>query len=110
MIGLVVKGGTAKFIEGPDPGLWFARALADAVRKDESRAWASWLPFVKLQPVQRPKPLTRDSLAWAHVFTRSQYDPRRLEPGPFDDELAGIVREIEAEQREVTGRDVSLQA
>ena len=52
-----------------------------------------------LERIPRPRPSSRVSLAWAYVFVvLTEGDERRLEPGPFDDELAGIVRAIEAER------------
>jgi hypothetical protein len=99
MIGLIVKGATAIFLEGADPGTLLALALVDAIRKGDSRSWASHLEEINLQRATRPKPLTRDALAWVYVFvTIGEPEHTRLEPGPFDDELARLVEDIEAER------------
>lgn len=99
MIGLIVKGGTSVFLEGADPGPEVAVSLVNRLRMGNSRSWALKLAEWNLESAIRPQPLSRTSLAWAYVFVVSTAgDERRLEPGPFDDELAGIVRVIEAEQ------------
>lgn len=64
-----------------------------------TRSAAHKLLALNLEYTTRPKPLTREALSWAYVFvTLTGEDDRRLEPGPFDDELAGIVGAIEAER------------
>lgn len=99
MTGLIVKGATVIFLEGPDPGTLLAMALVDAVRKGDSRSWTSHLEEINLQRTTRPKPLTRQSLAWVYVFvTIGEPEQTRLEPGPFDDELARLIEAIEAER------------
>jgi hypothetical protein len=104
MIGLIVKGATALFLEGADPGTLLALALVDAVRSEDSRSWASHLDEIKLQRVARPKPLTREFLGWVYVFVMiGEPEHTRLEPGPFDDELARLVEAIEAERHHDAG-------
>jgi hypothetical protein len=66
--GLIVKGATAIFLEGADPGTLLALALVDALRNSDSRSWASHLDEINLRRAPRPKPLTRSSLSWAYVF------------------------------------------
>jgi hypothetical protein len=99
MIGLIVKGATALFIEGQDPGLAAAVALINRFKTGNMRSLATKLSDLSLEQTVRPKPLFRHALAWAHVFvTLSEDDDRRLEPGPFDAELTEVVALIEAEQ------------
>jgi hypothetical protein len=96
MKGLIVKGGTSLFLEGPDPGKKEALALMNLFRARNYRASAFRLMSLSLEHAIRPRPLTCASLAWAYVFvTLSEQDDQRLEPGPFDDELAAIVQSLE---------------
>ena len=101
MTGLIVKGSTALFLEGNDPGPQEAVALVNRLRGGNSRSWATKLDALNLERVARPVPLSRQSIMWAYVFTAlTEGDERRLEPGPFDDKLAGIITAVEAEQRD----------
>lgn len=101
MTGLIIKGSTALFIEGNDPGAQDAVGLVNRLRGGNSRSLETKLDALKLQHVARPLALSRQSLAWAYVFvTLTEGDEQRLEPGPFDDELTGIVMAIEAEQQD----------
>jgi hypothetical protein len=98
-IGLIVKGATAMFLEGTDPGPENAVALANRSKMGNKRSLASKLAQLSLTPTARPKPLLRKALAWAYLFvTATEGDERRLEPGPFDTELAHVVAAIEADQ------------
>jgi hypothetical protein len=100
MIGLIVKGSAALFLEGLDPGTGAAVALVNRHKLGNIRSRASKLAELGLEPTARPKPLVRESLTWAYVFVAlTEGDDRRLEPGPFDDELATIVATVEAEPR-----------
>jgi len=99
MTGLIVKGSTALFLSGNDPGAQDAVALVNRVRGGNIRSCETKLDALKLERIPRPTPLSRDSIAWAYVFVAlTEGDERRLEPGPFDDELTGIVTAIEAGQ------------
>ena len=99
MTGLIVKGSTALFLKGNDPGVQDAVSLVNRVRAGNSRSCETKLDALKLEHTARPVPLSRDSLAWAYIFSvLTEGDERRLEPGPFDDELSGIVAAIEAQQ------------
>ena len=105
MTGLIIKGSTALFVEGNDPGAQDAVGLVNRLRGGNSRSLETKLDALKLQHIARPLRLSRPSLAWAYVFLAlTEGDEQRLEPGPFDDELANIVRMIEAEQ---VGRDAA---
>jgi hypothetical protein len=98
--GLIVKGDAAVFLEGSDPGPQDAVALVNRFRGGNSRSWATKLEALNLEHGVRPKPLKRASLAWAYVFTvLTEGENGRLEPGPFDDELTCVVRDIETEGR-----------
>lgn len=100
MTGLIVKGSTALFLLGNDPGAQDAVALVNRVRVGNGRSCENKLHALKLERVARPVPLLRESIAWAYVFVAlTDGDERRLEPGPFDDELTSIVIAIEARQR-----------
>lgn len=99
MVGLIIKGSTAMFLEGADPGSPNAAVIVDRLRTRKHWPLALRLDELCLKPVARPRPLARSSLNWAYVFVSlSENDDRRLEPGPFDDDLAGVVKAIEAEQ------------
>jgi hypothetical protein len=99
MIGLIVKGTTSLFLEGPDPSPEAAVGLVNRVRMGKIRSVQTKLSALHLNHTARPRPLARHDLAWAYVFvTLTEADDRRLEPGPFDDELARVVAAIEAEQ------------
>jgi hypothetical protein len=100
MTGLIIKGSTALFVEGNDPGAQDAVGLVNRLRGGNSRSLETKLVALKLQHVARPPALSRRSIGWAYVFlTLTEGDEQRLEPGPFDDELTSIVMAIEAEQR-----------
>lgn len=104
MIGLIVKGASAIFLAGSDPGSELAIAFVNRYRMGNSRSLETKLSASNLQQVARPRPLSREGLAWAYVFvTLTDGDERRLEPGPFDDELAGVVGAIEEQSRGVPG-------
>jgi hypothetical protein len=97
MIGLIVKGATALFMEGNDPGPDDAVAVINRYKMGNMRSWTAKISELNLEHGVRPSPLSPATLAWAYVFViATEADNRRLEPGPFDDELAGVVREIEA--------------
>ncbi|MBZ5605819.1 MAG: hypothetical protein LAO79_26265 [Acidobacteriia bacterium] len=97
MTGLIVKGSTALFIKGSDPGAQDAVGLINRIRAGNSRSCETKLDALNLERVARPVPLSRESLSWAYVFVAlTEGDERRLEPGPFDDELTRIVAAIEA--------------
>ena len=99
MIGLIVKGSAALFIEGSDPGREAAVSLVNRYRMGDNRLLEAKLSALKLHHTVRPRPLPRQALAWAYVFvTLDEGDDHRLVPGPFDPELAGVVEAIEAEQ------------
>ena len=99
MTGLIVKGSTALFLSGNDPGAQDAVALVNRVRVGNSRSCETKLNALNLERVARPVPLSRESIAWAYVFVAlTDGDERRLEPGPFDEELTSIVTAIEARQ------------
>ena len=99
MTGLIVKGSTALFVTGNDPGAQDAVALVNRVRAGNGRSCDNKLAALQLERVPRPKPLSRETIAWAYVFVAlTEGDERRLEPGPFDDELATLVTSIEAGQ------------
>ena len=98
MIGLIVKGATSLFLEGPDPAAAGAVAVINRYKGMNLRSWESKLSQLNLKHVTRPRPLSRDGLGWAYVFVAlTEGDERRLEPGPFDAELTSIVAAIEAE-------------
>jgi hypothetical protein len=100
MIGLIVKGATALFLEGPDPGAASAIALINRYTGGNVRSWKAKLSGLNLQLAVRPLPLSRQALAWAYVFVvLTEGADRRLEPGPFDAELADVVETIEAERK-----------
>jgi hypothetical protein len=104
MTGFIVKGAKALFLEGSDPGPVAAVAVVNRYNVVNARSWADKLVALNLERVARPIPLSRKSLAWAYVFvTLTESDSRRLEPGPFDEELADIVAAIEAEERGLSG-------
>jgi hypothetical protein len=106
MTGLIVKGSTALFLAGNDPGAQDAVALVNRVRAGNGRSCEVKLAALKLERVARPKPLSHESIAWAYVFLAlTEGDERRLEPGPFDDELTSFVTAIEARQDEATRND-----
>ena len=97
MIGLIVKGATALFLKGTDPGPENAVAVINRHKMGNMRSWSVKLSELNLEHDLRPAPLSGASLAWAYVFVvLTEDDNHRLEPGPFDDELAAVVREIEA--------------
>ena len=99
MIGLIVKGSFTLFVEGSDPGPEAAVGLVNRVRMGKIRSVETKLSALNLNHAARPRPLARHGLGWAYVFvTLTEGDDHRLEPGPFDDELAGVVAAIEAEQ------------
>jgi len=99
MIGLIVKGPTAMFLEGSDPGPDGAVALINRCTIGNSRSVALKFEELDLCLAPRPKPLLREALDWAYVFVAlTQGDERRLAPGPFDPELTGVVTAIEAEK------------
>lgn len=101
MIGLIVKGSTALFLEGNDPGPQDAVGLVNRARAGNARSWATKIDALMLDRVARPVPLSRRAIGWAYVFTAlTEGDERRLEPGPFDDELASMIAVIEAEQQD----------
>ena len=106
MIGLIVKGSTAVFVTGNDPGAQDAVALVNRVRAGNGRSCENKLAALQLERVARPKPLSGQSIAWAYVFVAlTEGDERRLEPGPFDDELTTLVTAIEARQADLTRTD-----
>ncbi len=97
MIGLIVKGATALFMEGNDPGPENAVAVINRYKMGNMRSWTAKLSELNLKHGLRPTPLSCASLAWAYVFViLTEGDNHRLEPGPFDDELADVIRAIEA--------------
>lgn len=97
MTGLIVKGSTALFVTGNDPGPQEAVALVNRVRAGNGRSCENKLAALNLARAPRPVPLSRESIAWAYVFVAlTEGDERRLEPGPFDEELTGIVTAVEA--------------
>ena len=99
MIGLIVKGSAALFIDGSDPGPDAAVDLVDHYRIGDNRLFEAMLSALKLHRAVRPRPLPRQVLAWAYVFvTLDDRDDHRLVPGPFDPELDGVVDAIEREQ------------
>jgi len=103
MIGLIVKGSTALFLEGNDPGAEAAVALVNRHKMGNIRSLASKFAELGVQPTARPMPLVRGALTWAYVFVAlTEGDDRRLQPGPFDDELACLVAVIEGEQSRQT--------
>ncbi len=84
MIGLIVKGSTALFMQGADPGSEGAVGLINRYRLGNSRSWEAKLSALNMEHVVRPIPLLRESLAWAYVFlTHTERDDHRLEPGPL---------------------------
>jgi len=106
MTGLIVKGSTALFLRGNDPGAQDAVALVNRVRAGNGRSCENKLAALQLERVARPKPLSGESIAWAYVFLAlTEGDERRLEPGPFDEELTNFVTAIEAGQDEATRKD-----
>jgi len=106
MTGLIVKGSTALFVAGNDPGAQDAVALVNRVRAGNGRSCDNKLAALQLERVARPRPLSGESIAWAYVFVAlTEGDERRLEPGPFDDELASFVSTIEARQADVKRTD-----
>ena len=106
MTGLIVKGSTALFLTGNDPGAQDAVALVNRVRAGNGRSCENKLAELQLERVARPKPLSGESIAWAYVFLAlTEGDQQRLEPGPFDDELTSFVTAIEARQDEATRKD-----
>ena len=99
MIGLIVKGSAALFVEGSDPGPEAAVALVNRYRAGNSRSLETKLWTLNLRHTVRPRPLPRSALAWAYVFVAlTEGDHHRLEPGPFDPELTDVVKAIEADQ------------
>ena len=97
MIGLIIKGATALFLNGKDPGRENAVAVINRYKMGNMRSWSLKLSELNLEHAVRPVPFSGASLAWAYVFVvLTEGDIHRLEPGPFDDELAAVVREIEA--------------
>jgi len=103
MTGLIVKGSTALFLTGNDPGAQDAVGLVNRARAGNRRSCETKLAALELARVARPVPLSRESIAWAYVFVAlTEGDERRLEPGPFDDELARLVATIEARQHRDT--------
>jgi hypothetical protein len=110
MTGLIVKGSTALFLVGRDPGSQEAVALVNRLRAGNSRSWANKLDALGMERVERPVPLSRESLDWAYVFVAlTEGDDRRLEPGPFDEELMNIVATVEAERRDDPGGSETTQ-
>jgi hypothetical protein len=106
MTGLIVKGSIAVFLTGNDPGAQEAVALVNRVRAGNGRSCENKLVALQLERVARPKPLSGETIAWAYVFLAlTEGDERRLEPGPFDDELTNFVTAIEARQDKATRRD-----
>ncbi len=99
MIGLIVKGTAALFVEGSDPGPEAAVALVNRYRAGNSRSLETKLRTLNLRHAFRPRPLPRSALAWGYVFVAlTEGDDHRLEPGPFEPELAGVVAAIETDQ------------
>jgi hypothetical protein len=68
MIGLIVKGDSALFVEGSNPGPGAAVALVNRYRVGTSRSLETKLSALNLRRVKRPRPLRRQALAWAFVF------------------------------------------
>jgi len=111
MTGLIIKGSTALFVEGNDPGAQDAVGLVNRLRGGNSRSLETKLVALKLQHIPRPTGLSRRSLGWAYVFlTLTEGDEQRLEPGPFDAELTSIVMAVEAEQRNARAAETTDQA
>ena len=65
MIGLIVKGSEALFLEGVDPGSQDAGVIVDRLRAGSHWPLAVRLDELGLKPVPRPRPLKRSSLSWA---------------------------------------------
>jgi hypothetical protein len=100
MTGLIIKGSTAVFVTGNDPGAQNAVGLINRLIAGNGRSWATKLDQLSLERAARPVPLLRESLDWAYVFVAlTEGDERRLEPGPFDQELTAIITSVEAGQR-----------
>jgi len=65
MVGLIVKGSAALFIEGSDPGPDAAVSLVNRYCMGKSRLLEAKLSAVKLHHAVRLRPLSRQALAWA---------------------------------------------
>jgi hypothetical protein len=99
MTGLIVKGSTAVFVTGNDPGAQNAVALINRLIGGNSRSWANKLDELSLERAARPVPLLREAIDWVYVFVAlTEGDERHLEPGPFDRELTSIIASVEATQ------------
>ncbi len=91
-IGLIVKGGTALFLQGPDPGAGVALSIVNHYRVGDFDA----ITEHNLEVVPRPQNLS--DLSWKYgFFTIGVSMPLRIEPGPFDSELQELVKTMEAD-------------
>jgi hypothetical protein len=96
-IGLIVKGGTALFLQGDDPGAVSALSIVSRYRIEDFAAISEH----GLKEVPRPSELS--TLSWKYGFFTMGINMRmRLEPGPFDPELTELVRTLDWEIQKPT--------
>jgi hypothetical protein len=89
-VGLIIKGGTALFLQGPDPGDVVALSIANRYRIRDFDAMSEY----SLQVVTRPLDLS--TLSWKYgFFSIGVSRPLKLEPGPFDSELQALVKTMD---------------
>ena len=87
-IGLIVKGGSALFLRGPDPGAATALFVIDHYRlRDFEAVSEQGLEIV-------PRPTDLSMLAWKYGFFTITGQRLRLVPGPFDSELEALVKTL----------------
>ena len=89
-IGLIVKGGPALFLQGPDPGAVVALSIVNRYRMGDFDA----VPEHGLVIFPRPQDLSGP--AWKYgFFSIGASMPLRLEPGPFDSALQDVVKAMD---------------
>jgi len=90
VIGLIIKGGTALFLRGADPGAEAALSIVNRYRTGDFDA----VPEHNLEVAPRPADLS--TLSWKYgFFSIGVSRPLRLEPGPFDPELQLIATSLQ---------------
>jgi hypothetical protein len=90
VIGLIIKGGTALFLRGSDPGAEAALSIVNRYRTGDFDAVSEH----NLQVAPRPPDLS--TLSWKYgFFSIGVSGSSRLEPGPFDPELQLIATALQ---------------
>lgn len=102
-IGLIVKGRTALFLKGHDPGAAGALAVINRYRIGDSEG----IPELNLKVVPRPGALSE--LSWQYGFFSIGDNRRlRLAAGPFDPELDELVKTMDRLPEAPNAEDLGL--